>query len=318
VKHQASSFNSSNRSSNRSLLSLDSSDEALPSVGNGNVVSNAPPSSSSTLTYVNNINARSHLPPRPKSSAEYVHPSNRPSNRPSYKTLGSGSSLDSLSSAHSSKSQEQQQQQQQQQRPRTADSPSLPKKIGKKQQMAMMTRLASSGKNNSTSSKRVELEEAVAAHDDKIKGRQMVIPKIDLDAALERKQRQAQYSRHVDGTHQSELSLKVNSISQAVSQQFCTLMSTERCSLLLMDHTKNELYFKPTGGLDIYVEEIRFSATTGIAGHCSTHKDIINVQDPYSDERFNNEIDKATHFKIRSILCLPVISTRDGSLLAVC
>jgi hypothetical protein len=40
-------------------------------------------------------------------------------------------------------------------------------------------------------------------------------------------------------------------------QQFRKLINSERCALFLHDATTHELYFKPVGGLDTKVPEIR-------------------------------------------------------------
>jgi hypothetical protein len=42
--------------------------------------------------------------------------------------------------------------------------------------------------------------------------------------------------------------------------------------------------------------------TIGIASHCATTGERLTVNDPYSDERFNAQIDKDTGFVTRNIL----------------
>jgi len=85
-----------------------------------------------------------------------------------------------------------------------------------------------------------------------------------------------------------------------------------------MDHSTNELYFKPVGGLDADVPEIRFPATAGIAGWVAMHVRELNIPDAYIDDRFNPEIDRKTGFRTRNILCMPVMDHETGKLLAVC
>eukprot|EP00953_Heterococcus_sp_UTEX-ZZ885_P004783 3070-Heterococcus_DN1.PRE.1 len=60
-----------------------------------------------------------------------------------------------------------------------------------------------------------------------------------------------------------------------------------------------------------------FPMTIGIASHCATTGERLTVNDPYSDERFNAQIDKDTGFVTRNILCEPVLSRSGGSVLAV-
>ena len=82
-----------------------------------------------------------------------------------------------------------------------------------------------------------------------------------------------------------------------------------------MDHSTNELYFKPVGELETgtrnprtSIHEIRFPSTNGIAGWVATNKKFLNVEDAYLDSRFLKEIDQRTHFRTKSVLCMPVFS----------
>ena len=71
-----------------------------------------------------------------------------------------------------------------------------------------------------------------------------------------------------------------------------------------MDKEKNELWSKVALGLD--TQELRFDATKGLAGHVAQTGETINIQDAYSDFRFNKEIDMQTGYKTKNILCMPI------------
>ena len=87
-------------------------------------------------------------------------------------------------------------------------------------------------------------------------------------------------------------------------------LSAERASLFLYDGEKNELWSKVAQGLDS--QEIRFSASEGLAGHAARTGEVVNVPDAYADARFNREIDKRTGYRTRSVLCVP-LRGRDGA-----
>ena len=62
--------------------------------------------------------------------------------------------------------------------------------------------------------------------------------------------------------------------------------------------------------------EIRIPMGSGIAGSVAETGHSIRIDDAYADSRFNPEVDRASGFKTRSILCLP-IHDRSGQVFAV-
>jgi len=185
----------------------------------------------------------------------------------------------------------------------------------KKAQAEAILRLATTLKKKA---EEPDTKKVSSSQDTKNKGRQMMNTKIDSSKANDVRNRQKQYSRQIDKAAGKSIELQIDTITRAVVQNFRKLINTERCALFLMDHNTNELYFKPVGGLDADVPEIRFPATAGIAGWVATHVKELNIPDAYIDDRFNPEIDKKTGFRTRNILCMPVMDQETGKLLAVC
>lgn len=144
----------------------------------------------------------------------------------------------------------------------------------------------------------------------KIRGRQIMISKHDIDKAREKRKRLVNYSLEVQSSKQNYVALQISSITRIVVQNFRKLIDCERCALFLMDHSTDELYFKPVGDEhDADPKEIRFPASAGVAGFVATKGVTLNIRDAYHDPRFNSEIDKQTNFRTRSILCAPVLSS---------
>ena len=106
---------------------------------------------------------------------------------------------------------------------------------------------------------------------------------------------------HARGDKNVSMSLQVDSITRVVVQSFRKLINCERCALFLMDHSRNQLYFKPVGNpaTNNQVKMIRFSANSGVAGWCATNKVVLNIKNAYADPRFKSEIDKQTNFRTR-------------------
>src|SRR4051812_42280647 len=86
------------------------------------------------------------------------------------------------------------------------------------------------------------------------------------------------------------------------------LVNADRCSLFLVDETRNELRSKVAEG---QTEEIRFPNGVGIAGHVATTGETLNITDAYNDPRFNDEIDKQTGFHTNTLLCMPIYNDQE-------
>jgi adenylate cyclase len=88
------------------------------------------------------------------------------------------------------------------------------------------------------------------------------------------------------------------------------LLNAERSTLFIYDEKTHELFSLFAEG-DL-VHEIRVPADRGIAGAVFTTGKPENITDPYSDPRFNPEVDRATGFVTRSILCQPILDKHGG------
>jgi len=91
-------------------------------------------------------------------------------------------------------------------------------------------------------------------------------------------------------------------------------MSADRSSIFLLDRERDELWSRVALGLGSQV--IRFPADRGIAGHVAATGTVLNVRDPYADPRFNQNIDRQTGYRTKSILCGP-LRGGDGRTLGV-
>jgi adenylate cyclase len=85
-----------------------------------------------------------------------------------------------------------------------------------------------------------------------------------------------------------------------------TLLDADRSTLFLYDSRRNELFSRIAEGIDI--KEIRIPADQGIAGNVFQTKKTANITDPYSDPRFNKEVDRRTGYRTESILAMPILN----------
>ncbi|MGI9014736.1 MAG: PP2C family protein-serine/threonine phosphatase [Phycisphaerales bacterium] len=85
------------------------------------------------------------------------------------------------------------------------------------------------------------------------------------------------------------------------------LLASERATVFEYDAERDELY----SSVAHEAKTIRFSARSGIAGTAATERRIINIADAYKNPAFNRDIDRATGFRTRSMLTIPLISPDD-------
>jgi adenylate cyclase len=81
------------------------------------------------------------------------------------------------------------------------------------------------------------------------------------------------------------------------------LVNADRCTVYMVDPNREELW-SMQGAV-----EIRFPMTIGLAGAVVTSESTVNIKDVYEDDRFNQEYDKKTGYRTKSVLCMPVFST---------
>ncbi|MCG8617638.1 MAG: HD domain-containing protein [Desulfobacterales bacterium] len=84
------------------------------------------------------------------------------------------------------------------------------------------------------------------------------------------------------------------------------LVGAESCTLWMLDAKAGELWSRVSHELG----EIRIPLDRGIAGHVARWGEPEIINDPYGDERFDQQVDKQTGRMTRNILALPV---RDSS-----
>jgi eukaryotic-like serine/threonine-protein kinase len=92
------------------------------------------------------------------------------------------------------------------------------------------------------------------------------------------------------------------------------LVNADRATIYVLDADKAELWSRVAMGDG--VGEIRIPLGTGISGMVGLTGETILLDDPYSDVRFNPEVDRRTGYRTRNLLTLPVKSA-GGRILGV-
>src|SRR5215475_7695322 len=103
--------------------------------------------------------------------------------------------------------------------------------------------------------------------------------------------------------------IRLDDLLQVIVEKSAEVLDADRATLFLYDESRNELWSKTTQRLEI--KEIRVPLGVGIAGTVAKTRTPINIPDTYADARFNPDFDRATGYRTRSILCMPLIGNGD-------
>ena len=98
--------------------------------------------------------------------------------------------------------------------------------------------------------------------------------------------------------------LRLDDLLSTIIGKTAEVLDAERATLFLYDQARDELWSKTADQLEI--GEIRFRIGVGIAGDVARTRTVANVADAYADPRFNQDFDKQTGFRTRSVLCMPL------------
>lgn len=84
------------------------------------------------------------------------------------------------------------------------------------------------------------------------------------------------------------------------------MVNSERASFWYWDKRKKQYWTVAA----LESRQIVVPEGSGIIGASIQNNEVILINNPYSDERFNSSVDKETGFVTKSILCIPVVNTK--------
>lgn len=82
------------------------------------------------------------------------------------------------------------------------------------------------------------------------------------------------------------------------------LMNADRSTIYLVDEERRKL--RSIIATELEITEIEIPIDAGIAGACAVSGEIINTSDPYSDARFDRDVDLKTGYVTRNMLTAPL------------
>lgn len=108
----------------------------------------------------------------------------------------------------------------------------------------------------------------------------------------------------------------VAEVLQVVTEKLTQLLAAERATLFLINRNSGILYSRVTDSGSSGPIKIELPIGKGIAGQVAASGETMNIADAYSHPAFNPEADRATGFRTRNVLCMPMKS-REGEVFGV-
>ena len=107
-------------------------------------------------------------------------------------------------------------------------------------------------------------------------------------------------------------SLELGDILTKIMKKAKEMTKAETWSVFLVDQETGELVFEKTEGKKTKnIQKLRLKIGEGIAGWVAQEGIPVVVPDVSQDNRFFEKIDKATHIKTRSLMCVPIKSNEQ-------
>jgi len=109
-------------------------------------------------------------------------------------------------------------------------------------------------------------------------------------------------------TRTTDLDVLLNKIIEYAA----IIVKAEAASILLLDKEKNELYFKASlGKKSNEIKKYKVKVGEGIAGWVAEKGKSLLVDDVAKDMRWSQNLDNATKFKTKALICVPLILEKE-------
>ena len=120
--------------------------------------------------------------------------------------------------------------------------------------------------------------------------------------------RAATLERVLEITRELARPLDLTTLLAKVVDAALSILDAERGTVFLYDPASDVLISRVATGSG----ELRIPANRGFAGECVRTRRVVSVPDAYADPRFNPDVDKATGYKTRCILTIPLVGHDDA------
>jgi putative ABC transport system ATP-binding protein len=119
-----------------------------------------------------------------------------------------------------------------------------------------------------------------------------------------------QFLQVIEMSNSDAFESMLEQVLEAFTMKIGQVVSADRASLFLLDEASGELWAKVAQFEGERAIDIRVPLGEGIAGRVIATGEPMNVPDAYANPYFKREIDEATGYHTRSLLCMPIFDRR--------
>lgn len=125
-----------------------------------------------------------------------------------------------------------------------------------------------------------------------------------------------QFLRAIELINNEALEAMLEQILDALTLKIGQILQADRTLIFLVNEDKGQLWSKISQPDAEKPIEIRFPLHVGMAGHVAITGECLNVEDAPNHPLFQPELDKQTNYQTKSLLCMPILSSK-GQVVAV-
>ncbi|RUS95628.1 hypothetical protein DSM106972_089840 [Dulcicalothrix desertica PCC 7102] len=126
-----------------------------------------------------------------------------------------------------------------------------------------------------------------------------------------------QFLRAIELINNEALETMLERVLEAITLKIGQILQAQHTTIFLVDYDKNQLWTKIVQENVHKPIEIRTPITVGIPGHVASTGQYLNISDISSHPLFSPELEKQMGYKIKNILCMPVISSKNQTVAVV-
>jgi adenylate cyclase len=126
-----------------------------------------------------------------------------------------------------------------------------------------------------------------------------------------------QFLRAIDLINNEALEGMLEKVLEAITLKIGQILQAEHTAIFLVDNDKSQLWSKVPQNNQQQFLEIRTPLTVGIPGHVATTGQYLNIAETANHPLFSQELEKQMGYKIRNLLCMPILSSKKQTVAVV-
>ncbi len=126
-----------------------------------------------------------------------------------------------------------------------------------------------------------------------------------------------QFIRAIDLINNEALETMLEKVLEAITLKIGQILQAEHTAIFLVDYDKGQLWSKVPQDNNQKFLEIRTSINVGIPGHVAGTGNCLNISETANHPLFSPELEKQMGYKIRNLLCMPVLSSKNQTVAVV-